>query len=90
MLAELNRQILIRDEAYWLNFDACILWTLHTSLGFGEKRLKKIFLDFNREHNRMREYYQLNDAEGNGYVARELLRQSGIDLEAWEKEVGLR
>lgn len=91
MLEEINRQILERDEEYWLNFDACILWTLHKHLGFGEKRLKRIFMAFNDDHKQLREYYEIgDDAGGNGFVARRMLKQDGIDLEAWEKEAELR
>lgn len=91
MLAEINRQILERDEEYWLNFDACILWTLHKHLGFGPKRLKQIFIAFNEDHEFLRSYYKVGDDRGgNGFVARELLKRDGIDLEAWEKEEGLR
>lgn len=91
MLDEINRQILERDEEYWLNFDACILWTLRRHLGFGPKRLKQIFTAFNEDHKMLREYYEVaDDAQGNGFVARELLKRDGIDLEAWEKEVELR
>lgn len=91
MIEEINKEILKRDAEYWLNFDACILWTLHKSLGFGEKRLKKIFTDFNRDHQALREYYEVgDDAAGNGFIARRMLKEDGIDLEAWEKEEGLR
>ena len=37
---EIDRQILEHDEAYSLDIDAMVLWTLHVYLGFGKKRLR--------------------------------------------------
>ena len=91
MHKEINQQILIRDEWYWLNFDACILWTIHKSLGKGKTALKRLFMDFNRDHQALRKFYELGDsADDAGFVARLALKEIGVDLEAWEKEVGLR
>ena len=91
MLEEINKQILERDAEYWKDLDACVLWTIHRHLGFGEKRLKRLFKEFNKDHAFLRSYYAVgDDSAGNGFVARELLKRDGIDLDAWEKEEGLR
>lgn len=53
---EIDRQILERDEAYSLDIDAMVLWTLHTCLGFGKKRLERFYRNMLKEHIRMREF----------------------------------
>ena len=46
---------------------------------------------FNQDHQLLREHYQVeHDRGGTGFVARELLKRDGIDLEAWEREAELR
>ena len=41
MTKEINRQIAENYKQWLVNLDAMVLWTLHTYLGFGEKRLKQ-------------------------------------------------
>ena len=57
------------------------------ALGYGKKRLHRFFLDFNKLHKDMREYYQMDSAEENGWLARLKLEEYGINVEEWEKEV---
>lgn len=41
MQAEINRQLIEADREYATDYDAMVLYTLHTHLGFGKKRLRK-------------------------------------------------
>lgn len=58
---EIDRQILEHDEAYSLDIDAMVLWTLHVYLGFGKKRLERFYRDMLKEHIHMREVYEMDD-----------------------------
>lgn len=58
---EINRQILEHDEAYSLDIDAMVLWTLHVYLGFGKKRLERFYRNMIKEHVHMRELYKMDD-----------------------------
>ncbi len=40
MNEEINRQLIEADRKYTNDFDAMVLYTLHTHLGFGKKRLR--------------------------------------------------
>lgn len=82
---EINRQILERDEAFSLDFDSTVLWTLHICFGFGKKRLRRFWDTFLAEHNRLREYYQM-DPEDNGWLCRRKLKDIGVDVEEWYRE----
>ena len=84
MRAEINRQIVERDKAYTNDYDACILWVLHTHLGFGPKRLRRFFDAYREEHQRLRDFYMM--AEDTGWLCREKLKQIGVDIAAWNEE----
>ena len=83
MVHEINRQCLEADERLTLDIDAMVLWTLHTHLGFGKKRLHDFYVAMAAEHRRMREYYQMDDL----YPERYKLKEMGVDLEKLRKEV---
>lgn len=80
---EINQQCLEADERLALDIDAMVLYTLHRHLGFGVKRLHDFYVAMAAEHRRMREYYQMDDL----YPERSKLKELGVDLEAWQKEV---
>ena len=64
------------------NFDALVLWTLHTEFGFGAKRLRRFFDAFMTGYLELKEYYEL-DAD-TAYIAVEGLKKIGVDVYAWE------
>ena len=66
-----------------LDVDSMVLWTLHTHLGFGAKRLHDFYLALAAEHRRMREYYEMDSL----YPERRKLKELGADVEQWQKEV---
>ena len=80
---EINQQCLEADEKLSLDIDTMVLWTLHTHLGFGEKRLRDFYRAMAAEHRRMREHYQLDDL----YPQRQKLKEMGVDVEQWQKEM---
>ena len=77
MVHEINRQCLEADERLTLDVDSMVLWTLHTHLGFGKKRLHDFYAAMAAEHRRMREYYQMDDL----YPERYKLKEMGVDVE---------
>lgn len=80
---EINQQCLEHDERLSLDIDTMVLWTLHTHLGFGPKRLRNFYLAMAAGHRRMREYYQMDDL----YPERYKLKELGVDVEQLQKEV---
>lgn len=82
-IKEIDRQILERDEAYSLDIDAMVLWTLHVYLGFGKKRLERFYRDMLKEHIHMREVYEMDDTYPERYKLKELCN---VDVEALNNE----
>ena len=80
---EINQQCLEHDERLSLDIDTVVLWTLHQHLGFGKKRLHDFYIAMTAEHRRMRECYQTDDL----YPERYKLRELGVDVEQWQKEI---
>lgn len=82
-LHEIDRQILERDEAFSLDIDAMVLWTLHVCCGFGKQRLERFYRDMMKEHIRMRKFYEMDDTYPERYKLKELC---GVDVEALNNE----
>lgn len=82
---EINQQCLEADAKLALDVDSMVLWTLHTHLGFGPKRLHDFYLAMAAEHRRMREYYEMDSL----YPERRKLKELGADVEQWQKEVDI-
>ena len=80
---EINRQLLEADDRLCLDVDTMVLWTLYHHYGWGPKRLHDFYVAMAAEHRRMREYYQIDDL----YPERLKLKEKGIDVEQWQKEV---
>ena len=82
-LHEIDRQILERDEAFSLDIDAMVLWTLHVCCGFGKQRPERFYRDMMKEHIRMRKFYEMDDTYPERYKLKELC---GVDVEALNNE----
>lgn len=80
---EINQQCLEADERLALDVDTMVLWSLHQYLGWGRKRLHDFYVFMAAEHQRMRQYYELDDL----YPERRKLKEKGVDVEAWQKEI---
>lgn len=78
-LAEFN----LRNER---EIDAIILWELHQQLGFGPRRLKRFYRNFGVGLHKLIQRYQLNTND-EVWLATHNLKEYGIDLETWEREM---
>lgn len=82
-IKEIDRQILERDEAFSLDMDAMVLWTLHVYCGFGKKRLERFYRNMIQEHIHMRELYEMDDTYPERYKLKTLC---GVDVEELNNE----
>lgn len=85
MNIEINRQIIENDRKYAKDFDATLLYFLRVKYGFGHKRLKEFFMDFDKVHEELIEYYQMEEQDG-PWLCNRKLQEYGIDLDEWYKE----
>jgi len=84
---EINAQILEKDMAYYLDMDAAVLWVLRVGFGFGKKRLRRFFDLFGSLHAELCKHYELDDDDNGIWLCRQQLKDYGVDVEAWEKEL---
>lgn len=80
---EIRQQCLAAEKTLGQDLDTVVLWTLMKHYGWGKKRLHDFYLLVAQEHLNMRHYYQMDDA----YPERLHLKDKGVDLDEWEKEV---
>ena len=85
LTTEIHRQVAEFDRQNKVNVEACILWALHELLGFGPKRLRRFYLDFIRYYSALLDHYEMED--DNAFLALRALKDYGIDVEAWNREV---
>lgn len=86
MNEEINRQILERDTTFSMDFDSTVLYVLHITFGFGKNRLRRFWEAFIKNHDELRQYYEM-DSEDNAWLCRRKLKEIGVDIEAWYKEL---
>ena len=90
MMEEITKQILERDTAFAMDSDASLLWAIHEVFGFGKKRLRRLWEKQYNLHRELRSYYAAEDYEEMGWIYREKLKNIGVDVEDWYKELKLR
>lgn len=84
MHKEIKRQLLKMDEEHANDVDAAILYTLHITLGFGKKRLRRFFDNFHKTMLDLETYYEMpNDSP---WLCRRKLKDIGVDVAEWNEE----
>lgn len=83
MIREIDRQIVEREDLFYSDVDAAILWGMHVELKLGKKRLKRVYNAIIQNYKDMCKYYETDEA----YPAKIKLREIGVDLEEWRKEI---
>lgn len=83
---QLKEQTKAWDEAHSREFDAMILWRLHEKFGFGPKRLKEFYDGFDADVCTMIDHYMLDATEMPWFYTYKL-KEYGVDLDAWQKEI---
>ena len=63
-----------------------IIWHVRRFSGYGKEKLKRFFLDFVPMYNEMCERYELG-ATDNLWLYTRMLKEEGIDIEEWCKEI---
>ncbi len=66
--------------------DAVFLWVLHQEFGFGKERLKKFYARLIPAMQKLADHYEMDD-EDQVWLCTYKLKEYGIDLEQWEKEL---
>lgn len=79
---KVSERILELDKQYALDMDSMVLWALHLK-GWGAKRCKEFYKLMFYWHRKLREHYEIQEC----FPERLILKEKGIDVEAWFKEM---
>lgn len=77
---EIKKQMAEYDRKHRNELEAMVLWQLHAQLGFGVKRLKKFYDNFNPIVEELIERYQLEE-DDSIWICTLKLKELGIDIE---------
>lgn len=81
MLEEIKKQIRVEDEKHFDDTVIMFLYAIHIELGFGKKRLRRMFDRFDKIHQDLLDHYDMNgDAP---WLCRKKLKDIGVDLDEW-------
>lgn len=87
---EVEKQLAEWNAAHDRELTAMSLWILHEQFGFGPERLKKFFMHFHKDIYALNARYLADEGENDLdslYLCSMKVKEYGIDLEAWEKEI---
>lgn len=73
------------DQNAW-EVASMVLWVLHEEFGFGEKRLRRFHDQFYFQIKELIDRYLAEDKE-EIWICRKKLKESGFDIEQWEREL---
>ena len=88
MNLEIQRQLSDYTRKHAREIDAMFLWFLHEEFGFGLKRLKRAFTQFDSRLDELCNRYEMNTEGEDIWLCTKRLKEYGADLEQWEKERG--
>lgn len=90
--AEIRRRIMLMADQSAICFDACILHVMNQKHGWGKRRLRKLYEEFDEVMDDLMKYFEtapITTQEGRydvEFYALESLKRVGVDLEKWRKE----
>ena len=82
---EIRSQVAKENERYERSFDVFLMYILHRSFGFGQKRLEKVYRDMVRYRDELKRQYMADgDTQSDDYIfAMERdLKESGVDVDS--------
>lgn len=79
---EVRKQYLEYEKQYYTDYEAAVMWVLHSCYGFGLKRLLKFRDVFIKETEYMHERFQMGDS----YPQIKKLKEIGYDVEKLNRE----
>lgn len=82
----IRAEILQHEHSLSMAVDAAWLWQLYEVYEWTEEELHRIYKGIEVYHQKIREYYEVNDSTSTGWLYLQKLREHGIDLEKWYAE----
>lgn len=90
MQKEVLRELAEYDRKHFTELDAVVLWSLHTSCGFGPKRLKRFYDAFYGEMQALLDRYEMDNSDIFWLCTYKLKEECGVNLDEWRTKHKLR
>ena len=87
---EIERQLAEWDKKNARELSSMALWILHEEFGFGHDRLKRFFTAYIEGINALSARYYADEGRNDikdGFICTMKLKDYGIDLNEWNKEI---
>lgn len=88
MNLEIQKQLGDHVRSHVREIDALFLWFLHQKYGFAYKRLKEAYTDFAPMLESLCARYEMSQEGDDVFLCTKMLKEIGVDLDEWDKEVG--
>ena len=85
MEIEIRKQLAEQARQYMTDFDACVLYMIHTKYNKGAKALRSFYDDWKITHDSLVKHYELEKADM-PWLYKTKLKDIGVDIEAWNAE----
>ena len=82
---EIRKEAAEHDRKFAMELEATVLWELQTRFGFDLKQLKEFHDHYGPDIEALIQHYEL-EKEDDIWLCTKMLKNSGVDLEQWEKE----
>ena len=85
---EIRKQLAEMTRKHEIEIDSLVLWVLMNKSDFDEEQLHEYYTGFGPAIKALIERYELEDTD-DVWLCTKKLKDKGIDVEAWRKEIGL-
>jgi hypothetical protein len=79
---EIERQLAEYTKKHRVELSSMVLWVLRAQLGWGEKRLRRFYDEYDKELDALIERYEMTE-EDRAWLCTRKLKEAGIDVQDW-------
>ncbi len=86
MMEEIKKAVLRQSNVMSMETDAAWVWLLYTELDLSIEECHRLYKLIEVNHKELREFYEVNDMDGMGWLYVKKCKDSGMDIEEWFNE----
>lgn len=84
---EIERQLAEYTDKHRVELSSMILWVLRAQLGWGEKRLRRFYDEYEKELDALVKRYEMDETDC-AWLCTSKLKEAGIDVQKWVEHSG--
>ena len=83
---EIKKAVLQQEMVMSTEMDAAWVWLLYNELELSVEECHRLYKLIEVNHARLREFYEVNDLDGMGWLYVQKCKSAGMDIEKWYAE----